>query len=54
MMNTVLDLQKLVPDTEGKDQALNATITTITTVTTTVGRSSVSLICKKYPITYRK
>jgi len=45
-MNMVLELQKLVPDTEGKGQALLATITTITTITTTVGRSSISVRCK--------
>ncbi|WP_432703314.1 class III lanthipeptide [Lysinibacillus sphaericus] len=41
-MNAVLELQKLVPDTEGKGQALNATVTTVTTVTT-VGKSTLSL-----------
>ena len=46
-MNAVLELQKLVPDTEGKEQALNATVTTVTTVTTTVGNSSLSIFrCK--------
>ncbi|MFJ5764369.1 class III lanthipeptide [Lysinibacillus sp. NPDC093210] len=45
-MNTVLELQKLVPDTEFKGQVLHATITTITTITTTVGRSSISVRCK--------
>ncbi|MGG3838748.1 class III lanthipeptide [Paenibacillus thiaminolyticus] len=37
-MNTVLDLQKLAHDTDGKGQAVDATPTTVTvtTVTTTV------------------
>lgn len=38
-MHKVLELQKLVPDTEGKGQALDATVTTITI---TVGKSSIS------------
>ncbi|WP_432703315.1 class III lanthipeptide [Lysinibacillus sphaericus] len=42
-MNAVLELQKLVPDTEGKGQALNATVTTITTITRL---STLSIRCK--------
>lgn len=36
-MNKVLELQKLAHDTDGKGQAVDATITTTWTVTTTVG-----------------
>ncbi|QQY95972.1 class III lanthipeptide [Bacillus thuringiensis] len=45
-MNTVLELQKLVHDTEGKGQAAEATITTTWTVTTTgVWASTISNNC---------
>lgn len=42
-MNKVLELQKLVPDTEGKGQALDRTLT-ITTVTPTL-KSPISFRC---------
>ncbi|WP_326334606.1 class III lanthipeptide [Bacillus atrophaeus] len=45
-MNTVLELQKLAHDTDGKGPAVEATITTTWTVTTTSGFvSSVSNHC---------
>ncbi|MFP7233034.1 class III lanthipeptide [Bacillus subtilis] len=46
MVNTVLELQKLAHDTDGKGPAVDATITTTWTVTTTSGFvSSVSNHC---------
>ncbi|WP_432703316.1 class III lanthipeptide [Lysinibacillus sphaericus] len=39
-MNTVLEMQKLVPDTEGKGQAQNEIVSTFTT---SVGKSSFSI-----------